>query len=646
MDCTHKCVARGPCGPKFRNQLASRASTLGIPLSVWKPVVDEFIHLCTHSGEEWTVKRFKSLLTDFTQWLATGHRLPVPWVKSSSNLKFRYSGSIGRLERWCAKSDDRKIKALQLLKIYTFLISTSVTEAQREKFVSAVQANPKDHSWSFGTSDKFMRNKLVMDYRYAIIRAMSNYDGLPRLFGASGSATKSGPIPGGSVPEPLSFVDSARFLSDFSDGFHLYAKYKEIFSEVLGDHLDHQVRSTFGMDLKEHGFHVGRIGLIQEPGYKLRAVANPGRVFQFALHKVGQALYRALRVLPWDCTFEQDKAYSFIQSRLSSNQKAFCVDLRNATDYFPLKLQEELVSGFQMKPEHRKHFELWRDISKAPWKMGDSTIQWNVGQPLGLFPSFAAFAATHGFLLFKLNGMEWNQDFFILGDDVVILNETLYHKYVEVLEYIGCPTSPEKTLSSSKVAEFAGKIITCDDVTPILKWRDISDDNFIDIARMLGQKSLSILRPRQRRVVEKIMSWPTVGLGWNPHGVPIDVRIKEENEFLQLTSDVMPELQTDRMREAWRDVFHSSNFKYIRDNFGKGFLSNVNVEQDLEQRSYDHVVKHLGAEFSQFYQMFVTSASKLSGHTAGLPGRGEGINTGRCSTLLLMEKKLTQLDES
>jgi len=144
-----------------------------------------------------------------------------------------------------------------------------------------------------------------------------------------------------------------------------------------------------------------------------------------------------------------------------------------------------------------------------------------------LFPSFAAFSITHGALLFYLNGFRHDNRFFVLGDDVVILDDSLAVRYKEVLADLGCPMSLNKTLDSSHVGEFAGKIIFPDVILPQLKWKDASDDSFVDFARHFGPRALRLLRPRQRKALKAICDIPEFlgGLGWNPSGVPLEERV-------------------------------------------------------------------------------------------------------------------------
>jgi len=304
----------------------------------------------------------------------------------------------------------------------------------------------------------------------------------------------------------------------------LQSKYSPVFREVLG--FQRGIKTFVGSrpPVKDH---VGKIGLIQEPGYKLRAVANPNRVYQMALEPLGDCLYDTIRNFEWDCTHDQSRGIPKIQKHLQDSKTAHCVDLTGATDYFPLSLQVDVMRSFIMDPD--RLIDLFVDLSRGPWLMGDNVVQWKKGQPLGLFPSFAAFALTHGLLLYYLNGYRHEDAFFVLGDDVVILDDRLFLSYIEALKVLGCPISEAKSLNSSHLAEFAGKIIYPNQVVPQLKWRQFSDDSFVDCLRLLGMRGLRLLRPRQRKVVKAIWDIPETfgGLGFNPDGLPFADRYEK-----------------------------------------------------------------------------------------------------------------------
>jgi hypothetical protein len=273
---------------------------------------------------------------------------------------------------------------------------------------------------------------------------------------------------------------------------------------------------------------VGKIGLIQEPGYKLRAVANPARVYQQALKPLGDDLYNKLRSLPWDCTHDQSFPLITIQGHLRAGRTAHAVDLSNATDKFPFELQYRMLHVLY----HRKDaIELFADLSRAEWRtsLSNGFIHWTVGQPLGLYPSFASFALTHGIMLYALNGFRHDSMFYVLGDDVIILDDSLHSKYLSFLTNMGIPFAASKTLSSDRVTEFAGKVITPNRVIPQLKWRVVSDNSFMDIAKNVGPSIRQILLPRQRVVFDALKSVPDFlgGCGFNPEGKPLATRVAE-----------------------------------------------------------------------------------------------------------------------
>jgi hypothetical protein len=117
-------------------------------------------------------------------------------------------------------------------------------------------------------------------------------------------------------------------------------------------------------------------------------------------------------------------------------------------------------------------------------------------------------------LLKHLLHRRYRNEFFVLGDDVVILNDDLYQAYVEILSQWGCPYSPDKSISSDQICEFGGKVITPDSVTSQLKWRELSNDNFVDICRQLGKRSRALLSRSQKEVFDAI-SHCSLPLGLN-----------------------------------------------------------------------------------------------------------------------------------
>jgi hypothetical protein len=202
---------------------------------------------------------------------------------------------------------------------------------------------------------------------------------------------------------------------------------------------------------------------------------------------------------------------------------------------------------------------LFEDVSRSLWISPIGAIRWNRGQPLGLYPSFAVFTACHGLLLWYLNGCSWNKDFFVLGDDVVILDDELHQKYIEVLQEWGCPHSPDKSISSNQICEFAGKIITSKSVTSQFKWREVSNNNFVDIAAQLGHRSRILLSKRQREVFDLIKhcSRP-LGLGYSFQGSTLaELEFNTQQVFGPSKERILDSL-TDQAGVIHRNLYGSS----------------------------------------------------------------------------------------
>jgi hypothetical protein len=289
---------------------------------------------------------------------------------------------------------------------------------------------------------------------------------------------------------------------------------------------------------------MGMIALIQEAGYKLRFAANPYRVYQAALQPLGRALFRALRRVPNDFTFDQEGGVRLCQRFLQEGKRAVSMDLSNATDNSPLAFQLELLSKMGVKTRWLQFFRetcmgRWEahPTAHGPWE----TLRWTVGTPLGLFPTFASFALWHHSVVqwcFRELGFtpdpEGLYPYAIVGDDVVIFEQAVAWLYRSVMERFGIPISLQKSLHSETTAEFVGRVITANAVVQGFKWKGrVSDQSFVDMARMIGPGAVSLMRPRQRQVISYIADLPEpYGLGWNPAGIPLRERLTTQIESI------------------------------------------------------------------------------------------------------------------
>jgi len=472
-----------------------RLYAIGLPNSLSSVFTKELEKWVMCSGIEWTIGRLKALKVDLFR--RKSHLTPLSWIRKNSSGDV--GGIIGALFRYSDKGPKQFFRTVQCLQSYTYFTFDSLSENQKVKFLNAINAPEEEIPLEIISivkrSAKNTIGHLTIDRSNPV-----------RLVTYRGSDSKKAPVPFQSQTIQQSkdpFLDLELFKT--KEGATFYKKYEDLYNPVLlGLKRFRHALNLWYVPVNDPctpSVYGGEIHFLQEPGGKLRSVASPYRIHQMALNPLGRAIFNIVKDLPWDCTFNQSKAQPYVQEHLQKGLTVHSVDLSSATDYFPLGLQ---LAALQQIFGNVLDISLFEDISRSQWKSPLGDLRWNKGQPLGLYPSFGAFTLTHGLLLNALNNFSHNNEFFVVGDDVVILKDELYFKYINALKTLGCPYSLDKSLSSSELSEFAGKIITSNEVFPQYKWRKMSDDNFLDLCKNLGKRSRSLLTPRQKFVFDHV----------------------------------------------------------------------------------------------------------------------------------------------
>lgn len=459
----------------FPNQIRRRAKALAIPLSIRAEFVETFLMWTEKSGEEWTVQRLKAFTTYLTAKFA-GQNLQLPaWIAKSR--KGNTKGILGALERYALESPRNFKKAQKLLRITTALVATNVTPNQDRKFFESAMRPLK---------------AVPPKYHLMMIKAVKQLKA-------------EGLIRSSVLPKPQHILVSQRRPDHVEDmwlqelsyfwrhehaRYEWFPKYETVIRASLGDlPTTGFTRFSYG-----EGLVVGKIKLSQEPGYKGRIYASPQNHLQHVLEPLKQGLGTIVKGLPWDCTFDQKKGHKYIEQALSEGTVVHCFDLSDATNNFPMELQETALCEAFPKGNSRLLVEFFSDVSKAEWQVDipgsqydNQTITFTRGQPLGLGPSFFSFDLCHGLLLYALNGYKWDGEFFILGDDVVILCPELAKRYAQALEDLDLPWSKDKTLISDRMAEFAGYLFFSDSSALLKpKWKRLTKDNVLTSLELWG----------------------------------------------------------------------------------------------------------------------------------------------------------------
>lgn len=271
---------------------------------------------------------------------------------------------------------------------------------------------------------------------------------------------------------------------------------------------------------------VGKLGMTQEPGGKLRVFASPELIHQAILEPLKGALELVLTQIPEDCTKDQESGAQWVKEQLASGCKVHSVDQSDATNLYPFALQEDIlrdplagfpqrlvdyyvsvVTGLWEVPEELQKFANFLGRTEA--------LAFTRGQPLGLGPSFFHYGIAHHSLVrgicMKLRKQKKNGTFpyRILGDDIVIADDEVYMEYCKVLEEIGCKIAYSKSYSSKTYAEFAGYRILPHAMYRPGKWRRLDATNTISNAKFYKSNLKHEVSEQVKELLESVLSLPT-----------------------------------------------------------------------------------------------------------------------------------------
>lgn len=559
------------------HDLIRRLRSIGLTNTLARQIVAQFQDWRTASGDEWTCGHLKDLKVDLIRHM--GGLPPIaPWVERRKD-KVTPTGPFGALWKL---SKNKPFTALNAINIYTSLLyerkpgQPAVTPKQLAKFEDAVMrpAVPAQATEAF--------TELLKDLPMEWHSSPPRYEA-PAILDVPIKPYKRSPIPfRGLVPKEDVFP---RALTVLSLAPSFYWKHRALIDTALGDVRDLvPMASTGGGDIRvepsdpipvvlnkiktkdipgrakdrPEDVMAGQVSFIQDSGYKLRHIFVTNELLQICSLPLQEFLMSELREIPQDATYNQDAAVSRVQEFIRQGYTAHSFDLQSCSDNLPRSFQIKLFRHLGLPESWISWFS---DVTNGLWLVSetlptirpdkkvsrfapdpkpvfksqlDIVFRMTVGQQLGFGPSFPAFALLHHAIIRGLaRQLGRPMQYVLLGDDVVIFDDPLAIAYRGFMEMAGVPISSTKTIVSKRVAEFAGKVILPDKVVSAYKWRGrCSDNNFLDICKALGPRSLGLLRPRQRFIAE-ILGWipEPFGLGWNPQGLPYSQRVAETEEL-------------------------------------------------------------------------------------------------------------------
>lgn len=221
----------------------------------------------------------------------------------------------------------------------------------------------------------------------------------------------------------------------------------------------------------------GRLHALKEAAGKVRIIAIVDIWTQSALRPMHDFLFKLLRALKTDGTFDQQSAVnSFAQL---GHKDIYSYDLTAATDTIPYRLYEVVMTPILGAPITKAWLALLRDrdwltptwdfprntvksaagkatrvvktVQKRIRHQGSTTIRYGRGQPMGALSSWGALAVLHHAVLqyaaFRVGSFPYT-DYRVLGDDIVIAGTAVAESYREVCGRLGILIGLPKSFTS------------------------------------------------------------------------------------------------------------------------------------------------------------------------------------------------------
>ena len=445
------------------------------------------------SGPEWTVSRMKQLTEALKLNLITGvYNIPEGWAtkKTIKGKKIINDGLIHRLlsaksskEIWLANSFFTSYKLLMLPQ-------GTVSKKQKRKFDNAVLSDFAGSPEELQTLCKKV-SKVPRPIRISIKKFLKEVQlsMIPLIY--LGKGNKTSPIITYDYDDDMVMVNSGimvkrrdnvktkslELLTHNEQWNSLWYKYPEEFTQcILGDgnvELTPQEVSPVKLD---NDPLIGTVSYIQEPGCKLRSVANPLLVVQALGEPLKVKMDGIASVIPEMFTHDHEAGRQVVQDNLNRGKTCFAYDASSFTDRFPLEFQLAVLSGLRdIGLINQYDMDVFRQGSASTYydETFQRVIKWKVGQPQGFGPSFAVAAYSHYSLVKTLEKELGLRDdvinFAVIGDDINIFDESLSIAYVKSMTSMGVDINMEKSISSDQLSEMAGKLITKDMIVPSMK---------------------------------------------------------------------------------------------------------------------------------------------------------------------------------
>lgn len=483
----------------------------GLPQDMTHQIVNLIGKWVRCNGIEWTVDRLKELHHWYETSLAGIPNIPAYHKHSNGLPKGEFRKVFLMQNKQCA---------LAILSMHTAFKHSTVSVKQEEKLRSGLQtAEVRKYpylNYAISRKAKDIPRLVYQSPAYQVLTGVSIPVGRDTLRLGNGV-------------EPSKVAEAyARSWENLPSQTARFIR-----NNSLGDHVPLIVRSHLD-SYCSHEVPVGHLACIQEPSLKARWVANPNRITQHFLTPLKRVWQGWLREMPSDCTYCQSKGVRWVQEQLKLGIDLAAVDLKSASDKIGLWPSLDLVHHYFCEAplgeswdfksrsawltgngyQYLNAIDHFASVSRGEWFckcLGGVMLTWENGQPLGTGPSFPLLGLTNNLIAAhvatKLK-LGIDDSFRVIGDDIVMRAE-MFSGYQDRVTRIGGEINTDKTMMSNKAVEFAGRVITKDDVfAKRVKSLAPSDNSFMMVTSAMGDQAKGLLRPRQRKVYNELRFVP------------------------------------------------------------------------------------------------------------------------------------------
>lgn len=278
---------------------------------------------------------------------------------------------------------------------------------------------------------------------------------------------------------------------------------------------------------------LGQLALKEEAAGKIRVFAMVDIWTQSVLKPLHDWLFRLFHSLPNDSTHNQD--VGFLRAKEKANQygHAWCYDLSAATDRLPIQLQSAILDSLFGHIPCSGHDtgitygQAWASLLTTrvyhlrKSEFSDSQdVKYAVGQPMGAYSSWAMLNLCHHLILQYIcinlyTKVKWYECYEVLGDDIVIFDERVASRYLEVMEGlldVKCNQSKSLIAPSRPVIEFAKRVSIGQAEVSAFSWRQMRSFD-----SLMGRACIAADIVARRHVSAPIRAFKAiVGPQWGP----------------------------------------------------------------------------------------------------------------------------------